>query len=468
MNIEKIRQGARLELARRNFYEYCKLKYPKSYTEDKRYLVDVCSTLQHFLGESKKHFLVLNLPPRHYKSFTGKNLTEWEFGRNNKLKIMTGSYNEILSSTFARQVRNTIEEKKTSDNQLVYSDIFSETKVKYGEASASLWALEGSNEKSYLATSPGGTATGFGTNIIIIDDVIKNKEEAYNELVLNKHWEWFTNTMMQRTEGTDWKVIVIMTRWATNDLAGRIIEAYGDDVEIITFKAVQEDGSMLCESILTKQDYELKIKEMLPDIAEANYNQEAIDIKGRLYEGFKTYEKLPEKQGMKQNYTDTADTGLDFLCSVDFIENNGDVYITDVVMTDEAMEVTEPKVARMLDSDGVERAVIESNNGGRGFARNIQRILSSELNNFKCIVKWVNQHSNKEARILSSSAWVQEHVYMPHNWKEKWPEFYKQLTKYQRKGKNEHDDAPDVLAGIYELCTNKKTVKAYAEKPAGW
>jgi hypothetical protein len=127
----------------------------------------------------------------------------------------------------------------------VYSDIFPNTKIKYGEASANLWALEGQEEKSYLATSPTASATGMGCNILIIDDLIKNDMEAYNELTLDKHWAWFTNTMLSRLEGNDWLVIVIQTRWSENDLSGRLLQSeYKDLVKQITLTMVQEDGSV--------------------------------------------------------------------------------------------------------------------------------------------------------------------------------------------------------------------------------
>lgn len=448
---EYVQSEARKELARRYFHDYCVLRYPQFYTTDRDYLVEMCSRLQAFMEQNEKRFLVVNVPPRHGKSFTAKNFTEWLFGKNPSLKVMTGSYNEGLSTTFAKQVRSTIEEEKTG-TRLVYNDVFPLTKVKYGEASASKWSLDGSSEKSYLATSPTGTATGFGANVIVVDDIIKNSEEAYNELTLEKHWDWFTNTMMQRTEGSDWKIIIIMTRWASGDLAGRVLEAY-DDVEHITFTAVQEDGSMLCESILNEADYKLKTQEMNHDIVEANYNQQPIDITGRLYPSFPIYESLPSTRLKKWNYTDTADKGTDFLCSVDYLVDGSDVYVTDVTMTDEGMETTEPAVADMFDADEVEEAVIESNNGGRGFARNVERLLR-ERDNRRCIVTWVPQNKNKEARILASSAWVSKHIFMPHNWNHKWPEFYKQLMGYQKKGKNAHDDAPDVLAAIYERVAN--------------
>lgn len=451
---EYVRNEAAKELARRSFYEYCMLKYPKHYTEDRLFLKEICEKIQRFSYQNKKRFLIINVPPRHYKSFTAGNFVEWKLGHDPNRKTMTGSYNEILSTTFARKVRDTIDEKP-GKGVLVYSNIFPNTKIKYGQASASRWALEGSSQDNYLATSPSGTATGFGANDIVIDDIIKNSEEAYNDLVLERHWNWLVNTMLSRTEGDDWKVYVFMTRWANGDLAGRIIDAYGDEVEVFTLKAVQDDGTMLCDSILNRKDFDLKTREMAVDIVEANYNQQPIDVKGRLYDEFMEYEKLPEGEHKKWNYTDTADKGTDYLCSVDYIEHDGDVYITDVVMSDESMEVTEPLVARMLSDDKVNEAIIESNNGGRGFGRNIERILKDEHNTNRCVITPKNQTSNKEARILTSSSWVANHVYMPFNWKNKHKIFYEQVMKYQRKGKNAHDDAVDVLAGIFETVTDR-------------
>ena len=447
-----IRKQAKCELARRSFWDYCKVRAPEFYKDDRAYLKDICEQIQAFTEQDIERILILNMPPRHGKSRTGTNLAPWLFGENPLLKIMTGSYNETLSTTFAKQVRDTIQEQ-SAGGRIVYSDIFPHTKVKYGEASMSLWSLEGSNQKSYLATSPTGTATCFGADYLILDDIIKSDKEAFNQTILDGHWDWFVNTMMQRLEAGG-KVIVIMTRWATNDLAGRILAKYGALVRHINYKAVQDDGTMLCDDILNRADFELKTKEMAREIVEANYSQTPIDIKGRLYDRLLTYSSLPAGEHAKRNYTDTADKGTDYLCSMDYIEYNHEVYITDVVFTDAAMEVTEPDVAKMLNTDGVVSAVIESNNGGRGFGRNIKRLLEDSYNNYACQIIDKNQTSNKEARILSSSAWVAQHVFMPENWEHRWPELYKQIMDYQKKGRNKHDDAVDVLAGIYEQVTN--------------
>lgn len=455
---EYVKQEARKELARRFFYDYCKLKYPNHYTTEKQYLKEVCEKFQWFTEQNEKRFLIVSMPPRFYKSFTATSATEWLLGKYPDRKIMTGSYNETLSTTFAKKVRNTISEHRVAGGPIVYNDIFPKTKIKYGEASMSLWALEGSTQANYLATSPTGTATGFGANYVLIDDIIKNSKEALNDAVLEGHWDWFTNTMMQRLEGHDWKFIIIMTRWASKDIAGRIMAAYPDETEVISLKAVTDMKShtMLCDSVLDWENYQLKIREMLPEIAEANYNQKPIDIKGRLYSEFKEWDDLPEHDIMK-NYTDVADQGADYLCSVNWFEHGDDVYIQDIYISDEDAEVTEPKVALLLDTGDVNEAEFESNNGGKGYARNIERELEN-LSNKKTVVSWTPQTANKEARILASSAWNQKHIFMPPNWAKKYPMFYDQIMTYQKKGKNKFDDAPDVLAAIYERAANAQKV----------
>lgn len=397
--------------------------------------------------------MVVNMPPRHGKSRTATNTVDWLFGvRGKDIKVMTGSYNETLSSTFAKQVRDRIAEKPTA-GVLVYNDIFPNTRIKYGEASAQKWALEGSQVANYLATSPTGTATGFGCNIMIIDDVIKNAEEAYNANTLEKLKSWFTDTMLSRTEN-GFKLIVIMTRWATEDLAGFILENYKDVVHV-NYKAVQDDGSMLCPEILSKEDYVLKTKNMNKDIVAANYQQEPLDIKGRLYSGFKTYTDLPTDGDGNSllkyllNYTDTADEGSDFLCSICYGMYNGSYYVLDVLYTKDAMEITEPATAQMLTKHNIGCAIIESNNGGRGFARNVERECK-ELGNRHTNIKWFHQSKNKVARILSNSTSVMNNIYFPVNWEDRWPDFARAIKKYQREGKNEHDDAPDALTGVYE------------------
>lgn len=453
-----------IAMAHNNLWHFCNTLYPTFYQPERDYLVTMCDRIEDFVNNSPKHYLVINAPPRHGKSLTAQSLACWLFGQNPAYRIMTASYNERLAGVFSRNVRNVIQTEKVDDEHIVYSDIFNKTSIKYGEASAQMWTIDGQSQPNYIATSPGGTATGFGCDFLIVDDLIKNSEEAYNENALDDQWSWFTNTMLTRLEGKR-KTIVIMTRWAENDIAGRIIRAYGDEVEVIKYRVQDENGKMLCDDVLNAKEFEMIKQEMNVDIAEANYNQTPIDVKGRLYGEFKVWEDKPKMPEIF-DYTDTADTGEDFLCSVVYGVYNDEVYILDLLCTDEPMEVTEEATAKLLTINAVNRATVESNNGGRGFARNVERLLS-EMGNTRTQVFDQAQTHNKESRILASSAWVQNHVYMPLNWQHKYPEFYKQVMSYQRKGKNAHDDAPDVLAAIYEAVANTPEAKIYTDDDLG-
>lgn len=446
-----IQKTLAIKRARKNFWFFCCLLYPEFYKERRLYLKDLCQTLQRFYeGSMDQSVLIINMPPRHGKTFTARLFVLWVFGQNPATKIITGSYNQVLSSLFAQQTRDGIVTENENIRKEYFADIFPKTKIKQGDAAKGFWSLDGSEEKNYLATSPGGTSTGIGANYLIIDDIIKNNEEAANELVKEKHWEWYNNTLVQRMERPR-KQILIMTRWASDDLVGRMLDKKADRCKVVTYKALKEDGTMLCDEIMTKAEYEEVISEMGVDIASANYQQEPIDIKGKLYSSLKTYSgELPQLKEIR-NYTDTADTGEDYLCSINYgVTFSNEAYVLDVLYTKEPMEITEPETAKLLHSSGVNIADIESNNGGRGFARNVEREMRDHLHSNKTIIRPFTQTKNKQARIYSNSAWVMKHVYFPEDWQNRWPEYYKAMMKYQKEGKNKHDDAPDATTGIAE------------------
>lgn len=457
-NDDVLKLEIKKELARREFFYFCNILYPKDYNKSRPHLVTLCNEMQDFYESDDDDVLIVNLPPRHYKTRTVNLFVPWVFGRNPHEKIMTGSYNEILSMNSSRASRNTITEIKADKDRIVYSDVFPNVRLKKGEASAQLWSLDG-GYNNYLATSPTGTATGFGATLMIIDDLIKNEEEANNENVLLKHQTWFKDTMLSRLEEGG-KIIIVMTRWHSNDLAGYVLEEIckerGWKYRHIIMKALQDDGTMLCPSILSRESYEKKIAVMSPEIASANYQQIPIDIKGRLYSSFKTYDHVPcDDYGNSllmgiYSYTDSADQGDDYLASFIWGVYNKEAYILDVLYTKEPQEITEVKLAEKFYENRVNYARFESNAGGKAFARAVKRVLEKDIGSNYTIIRWFHQSKNKKARIITHAPWVMEHIYFPKNWKVRWPELYRDLTKYQREGKNAHDDAPDALTGVAE------------------
>lgn len=454
IKMNKIALGAKVELSKRFFFDYCNLIMPSFYKHDRQYLVDVCEAFQNFLDDDEHDVLVLNMPPRHGKSLTLGRFVEWVLGNNHDMKIMTGSYNETLSTVFSKNVRNTIQEIKADENKIVYSDVFN-AKIKFGDGAMNLWSLQ-DGYNNYLATSPTGTATGFGADIIIIDDIIKNAEEANNAMVLEKHWDWFVNTMLSRLESGG-KIVINMTRWHSEDLAGRALKelpANGYKVKHINFKAHDElTGVMLCDDILNFDEYERKTKTMGADIASANYQQQPIDIKGRLYGDFKTYNTRSEYRKI-WHYCDTADTGKDYLCSIVWGEtSDGFVDVLDVIYTQKPMEYTETAVADQLVNNRVNSSRIERNNGGRSFARSVKSKIQSKVS---CSIDDFYQSDNKESRIYSNSHWIEQYVRFPSDWRTRFPEYYQAMTTYQKTGKNKHDDAPDATTGIAETMVRVK------------
>lgn len=470
--MEEAQRQRKIERARYNFWEYCLLMNPDFFKRHRQYQKTICDTMQalyeHELispNTGKPYdILILNLPPGAGKSYTAALFATWCFGQSIKNAIITVSYNATLAESFAKNVRNIIgdEEIPGEPDYFVPTSFWPELQVKRGDGAMNKWSLEGSY-MSYLAAGFDGSITGMRGNIGIIDDPIKNAEEAVNERVKEKHWDFYKNTFASRMlEGAI--QIIIQTRWATDDLAGKLLSTFPSRCFELKIQALDAEGKSWCEDLYSTEDLQRKKATLDPDIWDANYMQEPIDRKGGLYAaGFKTYatDMLDTSRFTRIiNYTDTADTGADYLCSIScgIIDRYG--YILDVYYTDAPMEITEPETARRLGEHGVREAIVESNNGGRGFARNVETQLK-RLGVRRCNVTWFTQSKNKKTRILVNASNVMEQLIMPEDWQQRWPEFVKAITKYQRKGKNDHDDAPDALTGVVEVVNGEVKGKQY-------
>lgn len=376
---------------------------------------------------------------------------------------MEGTYNTSLSRKSSKRVRNNIMELPRKGH-IVFNQVFPKVAIKRGSASVDLWGLEGNEEDNYLATAPNGSATGIGCDFLILDDTIKRKYEAYNKEYLRQLFEdWFCDTLYSRLEGKR-KIIIVMTRWATGDMAGRLMEmlkAQGRKFRLITEKAYNpETGKMLNPKILSKEQYDNLVQTIGEDIVKANYDQEPVDLKGRLYKVFLEYNTADIRTIDNPNgkivfkdiraRCDTADTGEDYLCSIVYgVTADKKAYVLDIIYTQDDMEVTEELVAKQLLKYNPYVFRPESNNGGRGFSRAVEKKYK-QLGGVKTIFKPYTQTLNKEARILSNATTVQNIIYFPMDWKTRYRAYYESMRDYQRQGKNEHDDAQDCTTSIAE------------------
>jgi len=437
--------------ARADFWTFCHLLAPDFYREDRPHLKKLCNTLQDFHdgkllkadGEPYKK-LGIQLPPRFGKTRTLTNYSAWVLGLDNKRRIISASYGDDLACDFSRFTRDIIAEEKNLPDQIVYSDIF-DAKIKYGDSSFKKWALEG-QFFNYKGTGINSGVTGRGCSEALIDDPVENAEVAYNEMALDKIWLWYSGTFLSRPEEGA-RQIVTMTPWSKKDLLARLQEAEPGEWFLLSMPAC-ENGVMLCPSLMSYKTYMEKKKVADANIFSANYDMIRLDVKGKLYSGFKTYSDIPQGAAQKVAYVDTADEGDDYLCAIHADKVKNYFYVTDVYYTKDAQEITEPMLCGIIKNAGTKDAMIESNNGGRAFARNIQRILGER--GIFCRVQWFHQSKNKQARILTNASLIQEYIVFPEDWAKRWPEFCAALNSYQKEGKNKHDDAPDSLTGLLE------------------
>jgi len=298
--------------------------------------------------------------------------------------------------------------------------------------------------------------------------------EANSPIIRENCWEWYTSVVRTRMHNFS-RELIVFTRWHEDDLIGTItskepcreLRSFSDLEEVgenewlyLNFEAIKAspaseiDPRQVGEALWEERHSAslLQQKRQLDTLRfECMYQGHPSSREGLLYgDSFSEYDTLPRDIVRYGNYTDTADTGDDYLCSICYaVDTDGIIYICDVVYSREPMEVTEREVAEMLCRNRTRIAAIESNNGGRGFARAVQRIASSTK------VEWFHQSGNKEARILSHSATVLHLLRFPKGWQKRWYELYNHLTTYRRTfHSNRWHDAADVITGIVERETS--------------
>ena len=163
-------------------------------------------------GRTVKPHLVIEAPPRHGKSeLISRYLPAWYLGMNPNNRVILTSYGDALSRGWGRKARELVDEAGGLFGIHV-SDV---------SAAADIWDIAG-NDGGMLAAGVGGPITGKGANLLIVDDPVKNAEEAASEVYRDKIWEWWQSTASVRME-PDAHAVVIATRWHSEDLTGRLL-----------------------------------------------------------------------------------------------------------------------------------------------------------------------------------------------------------------------------------------------------
>jgi hypothetical protein len=188
-------------------------------------------------GEIKR--LMIFSPPRHGKSeLVSRRFPAWYLGRNPDRQVISASYGADLAADFGRDVRNIVASPE-------FTVLFGGVGLAEDSGAKHRWHTNRGG--SYVAAGVGTAITGRGADILNIDDPTKDREAAESVLVREATWGWYTSTAYTRLMPGG-AVILTMTRWHQDDLAGRLLaeqESGGDRWEILSLPALDDDGSAL-------------------------------------------------------------------------------------------------------------------------------------------------------------------------------------------------------------------------------
>ena len=448
--------------------------------------------------------LIIQAPPQHGKSeLSSRMLPAYMLGQNPDLKIAICSYAATIAKDFNRDVQRLIDCDE-------YHSIFPET------------TLNGSNvvtvANNYLRNSDvfeivnhtgslrvvgrGGSLTSKTVDVMIFDDLYKDAQEANSPQIRATAWDWYTKVAQTRLHNNSQQLIVF-TRWHPEDIIGKIIESEKvifaeswSDFEnvpanvwvlvnfeaIKTGKATEMDPRNSGEPLWPEHhslDRLLRLKQLDPVGFQCLYQGDPGSAEGKLYQPFKTWvEKSEWGQYIRSGcYVDVADAGDDYLfaASYDIYKSDNQIWneskrryepllfalITDVEYTDESTDVTTVTVPRLINSNNVQKAWIESNNGGSQFEKNVKKKV-------RALTVPFYQGENKEARIVTNAPFVNQHIIMPFGWESRYKKFYEHISGFLRKfDANAHDDDADGLTGIYEKEIADGNVRPYGAASRG-
>ena len=453
------------ELSRRNlsdFTNYTKPDFIEGWFN--RIIAKELQQFYHDVMAGKQPRLIIQAPPRSGKSeLFSRRFPAWAFGQNPDLQIIAASYSTDLASRMNRDVQRIIDSEE-------YQGVFPETTLNGKNiATVSGQSLRNSeifeivgHTGAYRSAGVGAGITGMGADIGIIDDPVKDAKEANSQTIRDAVWDWYTTTFYTRLSPKS-GILLGMTRWHEDDLAGRLLREMdndGDQWRIVSFPAIAESDEefRLEGEALHPERYDLerltKIKKAVGSQAwNALYQQRPSSKGGDIIKGawFKRYSVLPR---MKRIVI-TADTAQKTKQHNDYsviivagLGNDGGLYIVDLIRGKWEAPELEQKLSDVWNkyrSMSVHKVYIEDKSSGTSLIQNIQR-------KQRIPVEGVQVDTDKYTRVLGVQGYIESgYIYLPND--AEWIEdFIKECEAFTATDSHKHDDQVDAMVmAITEL-----------------
>jgi predicted phage terminase large subunit-like protein len=216
----------------------------------------------------------------------------------------------------------------------------------------------------------------------------------------------------------------------------------------IIVPALDDQGNSFCEAVMTTEEYKQVQKRTAKEIWLAEYQQQPIDIEGRLFSDYKRINQNEFDEFISTNqvegtlaYIDVSDTGMDYTAMAIAAIVKNQTYIVDYVFNRDNTDLTIPQCAALLNKWNVSYCRVESNNMGAMFARNLQNLTKTKI-------LQVANTTNKITRIIMQSAFISQRMQFVVKEEQQCLTFIENMLSFSKEGKNKHDDAPDCLAGL--------------------
>ena len=267
--------------------------------------------------------LMIFMPPRHGKSeLASKRFPAWCLGRNPRRQIIAASYNSDLANDFGRNVRNIVAEPE-------FAQVFKDVALAPDSQAANRMNTNAGG--AYVAAGVGTAVTGRGADIALIDDPFKDREEADSQRRRDVVWDWYRSTLFTRLMPGG-KIVLIQTRWHEDDLAGRLLEAEGDQWEVLELPAIDTEGKALWPEWYDETAL-ARIKATVgPREWSALYQQQPQPDEGTFFQRdwFPSWDKLPELRYYGTSDYAVTDGGGDYTVHrIWGIDSTGSIYRVD-------------------------------------------------------------------------------------------------------------------------------------------
>lgn len=306
-----------------SFTEYTKADFKPA--QHHRWIADALEKVER--GEIKR--LMLFMPPRHGKSeLASRRFPAWYLGRNPTKQLITATYSTEFAEDFGRDVKEIV---RDGDFRMLF-----DVSLASDSAARGRWHTDSGGV--YFAVGVGGPITGRGAHLALIDDPVKNRQDAESETIRESIWHWYTSTLRTRMMPGG-AIVLICTRWHEDDLAGRLLKAQdegGEKWEIISLQALRDENGQ--EQALWPAWYPVEeLRKIRGAIGPRDwlslYQQTPTSDEGTFFkrEWFKPYKERPEQLSiyMTGDFAVTADDGDFTEIAVWGIDRDQNIYALD-------------------------------------------------------------------------------------------------------------------------------------------